>query len=107
VVTGVYYTNAMSVRYQRVVATEDWRVLKRQITDELVIAAVADGVELDRERVVQQVMDLANGMPDAISSTGRTSSPDGSSRSTISTASWFIEVATWMSSRRSTRRCNG
>jgi 2-dehydropantoate 2-reductase len=67
--------NALSAlgraRYQRLAATEASRVLMRQVTDELVNVAMADGVELDRARVVQQVMDLANGIPEAISSTGQ------------------------------------
>jgi 2-dehydropantoate 2-reductase len=67
--------NALSAlgraRYQRIATTDASRLLMRQVTDELVTVAIADGVDLDREGVVQQVMNLANGMPEAISSTGQ------------------------------------
>jgi 2-dehydropantoate 2-reductase len=67
--------NALSAlgrsRYLRLTTTPPSRQLMRQITDELVTVALADGVALERERVVQLVMDLAAGIPEAISSTGQ------------------------------------
>jgi 2-dehydropantoate 2-reductase len=67
--------NALSAlgraRYQRLVTTEASRALMRQIVEELVAVGRADGVPLDFELVLKQVMDLAEGFPQAISSTGQ------------------------------------
>lgn len=67
--------NALSAlcraRYQRLVATESSRVLMRRVVEELVAVGRADGVALDFDVVLQQVMDLAAGFPTAISSTGQ------------------------------------
>ena len=67
--------NALSAlgraRYQRLVTTEASRALMRQIVEELVAVGRADGVPLDFEVVLKQVMDLAEGFPEAISSTGQ------------------------------------
>lgn len=67
--------NALSAlgraRYQRLVATEASRVLMREIVEELVAVGQKDGVALDFDVVLKQVMDLAAGFPQAISSTGQ------------------------------------
>ena len=58
-------------RYQRLAATEPSRTLMRQVVLELLAVAKADGVGIDPDIVMRQVMDLAGGMPEAISSTGQ------------------------------------
>ena len=67
--------NALSAlgraRYKRLVATEASRTLMQQIVLELLAVANADGVKLDADTVMRQVMELAGGMPEAISSTGQ------------------------------------
>ena len=67
--------NALSAlgraRYQRLVATDSSRGLMRQVVEELVAVGRADGVALDFDTVLRQVMDLAAGFPEAISSTGQ------------------------------------
>ncbi|MBK5256716.1 MAG: 2-dehydropantoate 2-reductase [Vicinamibacteria bacterium] len=67
--------NALSAlgraRYQRLVTTAASRTLMRQIVEELVAVGRKDGVSLDFEVVLKQVMDLAEGFPEAISSTGQ------------------------------------
>jgi 2-dehydropantoate 2-reductase len=67
--------NALSAlcrsRYERLVATDASRTLMRTIVEELVAVGRADGVALDFEFVLTQVMDLAAGFPRAISSTGQ------------------------------------
>jgi len=67
--------NALSAlgraRYERLVRTEASRVLMRQVVEELVAVGRADGVALDFETVLKQVMDLAQGFPAAISSTAQ------------------------------------
>lgn len=67
--------NALSAlcraRYERLVATEPSRVLMRRVVEELVAVGQRDGVALDFEVVLKQVMDLAAGFPKAISSTGQ------------------------------------
>ncbi len=67
--------NALSAlcraRYDRLVATEASRALMRTVVEELVEVGRRDGVALDFEVVLKQVMDLAAGFPAAISSTGQ------------------------------------
>lgn len=67
--------NALSAltraRYKRLVATDPSRALMQQIVEELVAVGRADGVPLDFDLVLTQVMDLAAGFPEAISSTGQ------------------------------------
>lgn len=67
--------NALSAlcraRYERLVATDDSRVLMKTVVEELVAVGRKDGVPLDFELVLKQVMDLAAGFPAAISSTGQ------------------------------------
>ncbi len=67
--------NALSAlcraRYDRLVATEASRALMRTIVEELVSVGQKDGVALDFDAVLKQVMDLAAGFPTAISSTGQ------------------------------------
>jgi 2-dehydropantoate 2-reductase len=67
--------NALSAlcraRYERLVATEASRRLMRTIVEELVAVGQKDGVSLDFDLVLEQVMDLAAGFPAAISSTGQ------------------------------------
>lgn len=67
--------NALSAlcraRYERLVATEASRRLMRTVVEELVAVGRKDGVALDFETVLKQVMDLAAGFPAAISSTGQ------------------------------------
>jgi 2-dehydropantoate 2-reductase len=67
--------NALSAlcraRYERLVSTEASRVLMRRIVEELVAVGQRDGVALDFDTVLKQVMDLAAGFPTAISSTGQ------------------------------------
>lgn len=67
--------NALSAlcraRYERLVATEASRRLMRTVVEELVAVGRKDGVPLDFETVLKQVMDLAAGFPAAISSTGQ------------------------------------
>jgi 2-dehydropantoate 2-reductase len=67
--------NALSAlcraRYERLVTTESSRVLMARIVEELVAVGQRDGVALDFEVVLKQVMDLAAGFPTAISSTGQ------------------------------------
>jgi 2-dehydropantoate 2-reductase len=67
--------NALSAlcraRYERLVTTEPSRLLMRRIVEELVAVGQRDGVALDFEVVLKQVMDLAAGFPTAISSTGQ------------------------------------
>jgi 2-dehydropantoate 2-reductase len=67
--------NALSAlgraRYQRLVTTVSSRALMRQIVEELVAVGRKDGVPLDFAVVLKQVMDLAEGFPEAISSTGQ------------------------------------
>lgn len=67
--------NALSAlgrsRYERLVANEASRSIMRQVTEELVATAHADGVPLDLETTVRRVMDLASGVPQAISSTAQ------------------------------------
>lgn len=67
--------NALSAlcraRYERLVATEASRALMRTIVEELVAVGQKDGVALDFDTVLKQVMDLAAGFPTAISSTGQ------------------------------------
>jgi len=67
--------NALSAlcraRYERLVATEASQKLMRTIVEELVAVGRKDGVALDFDLVLKQVMDLAAGFPVAISSTGQ------------------------------------
>jgi len=67
--------NALSAlcraRYQRLVTAEPSRVLMRRIVEELVAVGRGDGVALEFDVVLKQVMDLAAGFPTAISSTGQ------------------------------------
>lgn len=67
--------NALSAlcraRYERLVCTDASRVLMRRIVEELVAVGQRDGVPLDLDVVLKQVMDLAAGFPTAISSTGQ------------------------------------
>ncbi|MBX7183946.1 MAG: ketopantoate reductase family protein [Vicinamibacteria bacterium] len=67
--------NALSAlcraRYERLVSTEPSRELMRTVVEELVAVGQRDGVALDFEVVLKQVMDLAAGFPRAISSTGQ------------------------------------
>jgi len=67
--------NALSAlcraRYQRLVTAEPSRVLMRRIVEELVAVGQGDGVALEFDVVLKQVMDLAAGFPTAISSTGQ------------------------------------
>jgi 2-dehydropantoate 2-reductase len=67
--------NALSAlgraRYSRLTSDESSTRLMRSIVDELVTAGQADGVALDREAVWSKVFALADGMPEAISSTGQ------------------------------------
>ena len=67
--------NALSAlgraRYQRLVTTESSQVLMRQIVEELVAVGHRDGVPLVFDVVLKQVMDLAAGFPEAISSTAQ------------------------------------
>ncbi len=67
--------NALSAlcraRYERLVKTDASRVLMRTIVEELVAVGRKDGVPLDFDFVLKQVMDLAAGFPTAISSTGQ------------------------------------
>ena len=67
--------NALSAlcraRYDRLITTDDSRVLMRTIVEELVAVGRKDGVPLEFDFVLKQVMDLAAGFPAAISSTGQ------------------------------------
>jgi 2-dehydropantoate 2-reductase len=67
--------NALSAlcraRYERLVTTEPSRTLMRRIVEELVAVGQRDGVALEFDVVLKQVMDLAAGFPTAISSTGQ------------------------------------
>ncbi|MEO8500337.1 MAG: 2-dehydropantoate 2-reductase [Vicinamibacteria bacterium] len=67
--------NALSAlcraRYERLVTTDESRALMRTIVEELVAVGHRDGVPLDFDVVLKQVMDLAQGFPAAISSTGQ------------------------------------
>jgi 2-dehydropantoate 2-reductase len=67
--------NALSAlcraRYERLVSTDESRRLMRTIVEELVEVGRRDGVALDFDLVLKQVMDLAAGFPTAISSTGQ------------------------------------
>jgi len=67
--------NALSAlcraRYARLVSTDASRVLMRGIVEELVTVGQRDGVPLEFDVVLKQVMDLAAGFPTAISSTGQ------------------------------------
>lgn len=58
-------------RYERLVTTDESRALMRTIVEELVAVGRKDGVPLDFDLVLKQVMDLAAGFPTAISSTGQ------------------------------------
>jgi len=67
--------NALSAlgraRYKRLVATESSRALMLQTVEELVAVGQADGVPLVFDVVLRQVMDLAAGFPEAVSSTAQ------------------------------------
>lgn len=67
--------NALSAlcraRYSRLVSNDASRKLMRTVVEELVAVGQRDGVTLDFEVVLKQVMDLAAGFPTAISSTGQ------------------------------------
>ena len=67
--------NALSAlcraRYERLVRTDASQHLMRTIVEELVAVGQKDGVPLDFDLVLKQVMDLAAGFPAAISSTGQ------------------------------------
>ncbi len=67
--------NALSAlcraRYARLVSTESSRTLMRTVVEELVTVGRRDGVRLEFDVVLKQVMDLAAGFPSAISSTGQ------------------------------------
>ncbi len=67
--------NALSTlcraRYERLVVTDASRRLMRTVVEELVAVGQRDGVALDFEVVLKQVMELAAGFPTAISSTGQ------------------------------------
>lgn len=67
--------NALSAlgraRYKRLVATQASRALMLQTVEELVAVGQADGVPLVFDVVLRQVMDLAAGFPEAVSSTAQ------------------------------------